>query len=159
MKKVTRGLYFEDFNGDEILVTQARTITEADIVNFCGFTGDWSQLHSNSEYSKTTTFKQRIAHGMLTKSVGIGLAILTGILEETIIAFESIQEWFFKRPVFIGDTIHVEMQVINKEERQLRGGFKAGHVTIQAKIKKQGGKVCQEGKWAFLMKLKSEEES
>ncbi|RME90505.1 MAG: dehydratase [Candidatus Hydrogenedentota bacterium] len=151
-----RGLYYEDFELGQSMVTQGRTVTEADIVNFCGFTGDWSELHTNAEYAKTIPFKQRIAHGMLTMSMATGLAVLTGMIEGTILAFEGIEKWEFVRPVFIGDTVHVELTPIAKEIRPLRGGIRAGRVSIEAKVKKQNGKVCQKGIWNMLILCRNE---
>ena len=94
---------------------------------------------------------------MLTMSLATGLAVQTGVLEDTIVAFESIDTWKFVRPVFIGDTVHVELTVEQKEERTIRGSLKVGHVTLKASVKKQTGKVCQEGIWSMLMKMRSNE--
>ena len=148
------GLYYEDFDTGSEIVTQGRTVTEADIVNFCGFTGDFSQLHTNVEYAKTIPFGQRIAHGMLTMSMATGLAVMTGFIEETIVAFESIEQWNFKRPVFIGDTVKVYLNVLEKEKRVIRGTIEVGHVRMKVEVKKQGGKICQEGIWSMLIKLR-----
>ncbi len=154
--RLQRGLYFEDFEMDKVIQTQGRTITQADIVNFAGFTGDYSELHVNEEYSKTTPFGQPIAHGMLSLSVATGLAILTGALEGTIIAFAGIKDWEFKRPVFIGDTIFVEMKVVSREEKNIRGGMNVGHISLEASVLKGSGKgkLCQSGIWSFLVKKK-----
>ena len=151
------GKFYEEFELNEVQKTQGRTVTEADIVNFCGFTGDWAELHTNAEYAKSTPFGKRIAHGMLTLSAATGLAIQTGTLRETIVAFESIKEWEFKRPVFIGDTVVVEMQAVEKKTRKLRGGLEVGQVLMKVEVKNQSGKVCQSGQWSFLVKIKANE--
>ena len=57
--------YFEDYTVGEVFVSPGRTITEADIVLFSAFTGDWHPLHTDVEYAAKTPFKERIAHGML----------------------------------------------------------------------------------------------
>jgi acyl dehydratase len=152
--QIERGFYYEDFKGDSVITTQGRTVTQADIVNFAGLTGDWAELHVNEEYAKTTPFKKPIAHGMLTMSIATGLAILTGILDGTIIAFEGIKSWEFKRPVFAGDTVYAELKVMSREERKLRGGIEAGYVSVEALVKKANGKICQKGIWSFLVKRK-----
>jgi acyl dehydratase len=153
---IQRGLFFEDFKVGEIIKTLGRTITQADIVNFAGFTGDYSEIHVNEEYSATTPFRKPIAHGMLCLSIASGLAILTGVLDRTIIAFTGIENWEFKRPVFIGDTIYVELKVLEKEEMQMRREISAGKVVIEATVLKGPGKgkFCQSGKWNFLVKKK-----
>lgn len=71
-----------------------------------------------------------------------------------ILTLIGISDWAFKRPVFIGDTIYVESKVIAREVRQLVGGMKAGHVTLDVQVKKQRGKICQQGKWSMLVKMK-----
>ncbi|GAF86639.1 unnamed protein product, partial [marine sediment metagenome] len=61
--------YFEEIQVGDVEVTRARTITEADIVNFAAFSGDWYPLHTDVEYAKKGPFGERIAHGMLVLSV------------------------------------------------------------------------------------------
>ena len=65
--------YFDDFKMGEKIVTKGRTITEADIVLFAAFSGDWHQLHTNVEFAKNGPFGERIAHGFLVLSVASGL--------------------------------------------------------------------------------------
>lgn len=149
------GYHYEDFEIGKEILTQGRTITETDIVNFSAFTGDWSEIHTNRHYAETTFFGKRIAHGMLTFSVATGLAILTRLLEGTIIAFEGINNWEFKRPVFIGDTIHVKLLCEEKNEKKLRGGVNAGQVILSVFVINQENKICQQGTWSTLIKRKS----
>ena len=152
--RIERGLYYEDFALDQTIRSQGRTITQTDIINFAAFTGDWSELHINTEVAAQTPFGKPIAHGMLGISVATGLAILTGALDGTIIAFEGIENWSFKRPVFIGDTIYCDMTVTKREERKLRGGLQAGYIGMQVQVVKAENKVCQFGAWNFLVKKK-----
>ncbi|MBI3537867.1 MAG: dehydratase, partial [Chloroflexi bacterium] len=79
-------MHFEDFQPGTEVVTQGRTITEADIVNFAGVTGDFNAIHVDAEFSKTTPFGERIAHGLLGLSVGTGLIMQSGMLDGTVIA-------------------------------------------------------------------------
>lgn len=126
--------YFEEYDIGERYVSRGRTITEADLVNFSAISGDWYPLHTDVEYVKSTPFKQRIAHGMLVLSVGTGLCHLQpGYL----IAFYGMDRVRFVNPTFIGDTIHVESEVIEKIDKGDRGGV----VTFQYEIKKQTGEV------------------
>jgi len=110
------GRYFEDFREGEEIRTLARTITEADIVNFCGFSGDFNPLHTDAEYAAKQPFKGRIAHGMCGFSIATGLLVRTNILEGTILAFFGIENWRFKQPIMIGDTIHAIARVAEKKE-------------------------------------------
>ena len=145
------GLYFEEFSVGKKTVTVGRTITESDIVNFAGMSGDFTQIHTDVEYCKQTPFSQRIAHGLLCLSIASGLAARTGILEGTVLAFREINEWKFVKPVFIGDTIHAELNVSETKALPRIGG---GSVTITVEIKNQNDDVCQRGSWIMLVMSK-----
>ncbi len=143
-----RGMYFEDFEIGQQIVTAGRTITEADIVAFAGLSGDYNQLHMDAEFAKQTAFGQRIAHGLLVTSIASGLAAQTGILEGTTIAFREIRDWKFAKPVFIGDTIHVVLEVIaTKAMRRLGGGV----VDIKVDIRNQHDETVIRGVWSVIM--------
>ena len=107
-------LYYEDMNIGDEWISSSRTVTEADIVNFAGLSGDFNQLHMDEEFAKKTTFGKRIAHGLL------GLCIASGFSTRhpptAIIAFLGIKEWNFKAPIFIGDTITLRNKIIEKAE-------------------------------------------
>ena len=124
--------YFEDFNVGEIAVTRARTVTEADIVNFAALTGDWYPLHTDIEYAKKGPFGERIAHGMLVISFAIGLMPL---YEMAIVAFYGMDKLRFTAPTKIGDTIHVELQVMEKQDKGDIGGV----VSLKQSVKNQSG--------------------
>lgn len=108
----------EDINIGQT-ATFGKTISESDIYQFAGITGDLNPIHVDAQYAANTRFGQRIAHGMLsasfictvlgTKLPGIGTIHLSQSLE-------------FKKPVFIGDTINVLLTVIevNREKNIVR---------------------------------------
>jgi 3-hydroxybutyryl-CoA dehydratase len=126
--------YFDEIQVGDRYTSRGRTITEADIVNFSGITGDWYPLHTDIEYAKNTAFKQRIAHGMLILSIATGLVPLTpGFL----VAFYGMEQVRFTNPTFIGDTIHVEDEVIEKTDK----GDKGGVVSFRRVIKKHSGEI------------------
>jgi 3-hydroxybutyryl-CoA dehydratase len=142
------GRFFEEFEVGETLATPGRTVTEADVVWFCGLSGDYNELHSNAEYAKQTPFGQRIAHGLLGLIVAQGLAGRLGLLEGTAQAFLSL-EWKFKRPLLIGDTIYVRASVSRKREaKALQGGI----LVLDVAVVNQKDEVLQEGTWNVLMK-------
>ena len=143
-----RGMYFEDFALGQRIVTAGRTITEADIVTFAGLSGDFNQLHTDAEFAKNTPFGQRIAHGLLVTAVASGLAAQTGILEGTTIAFREIREWKFARPVFIGDTVHVVLEVTGLKPAPRLGG---GVVDIKVSVRNQRDETVMRGVWAVIM--------
>jgi len=143
-----RGRYFDEYVPGECIVTAGRTITEADIVNFAGLSGDYNQIHVDAVYGAGTPFGQRIAHGLLVTSIVSGLAAQTGVMEGTVIAFREISEWKFVKPVFIGDTVHGELAVRETKEMRRIGG---GSVTIDVKVKNQANDVVMKGVWVVLI--------
>ena len=90
-----RGMWFEQFDVGQRIITPGRTITESDIVTFAGLSGDYNQIHTDVEFSSKTPFGQRVAHGLLVLSIASGLAMRTGVLEGTVIAFREINNWKF----------------------------------------------------------------
>src|SRR4030065_235565 len=105
------GLYFEEFAVGQTIRTPGRTVTEGDIVAFAGLSGDFNLIHTDAIYAATTPFGQRVAHGLLGLSIASGLAVRTGILEGTVLAFREVNEWKFSLPVYIGDTLTVDIEV------------------------------------------------
>jgi acyl dehydratase len=117
--------YFEDFELGQETITAGRTITEADIVNFAGLTGDWYELHTNVEYARTTRFGQRIAHGCLIFSIASALSVRAMPPGNTLIAFYGVDKLRFVKPVFIGDTITVNQKIVEKLDRDASSGVVA----------------------------------
>ena len=145
------GRYFEEFVVGEKIITEKRTITEADIMEFARLSGDVNRIHTDPEFSKTTPFGKQIAHGLLGMSIASGLAWQTGILDGTVIAFREVKEWKFVKPVFIGDTIYTELDTVETKALPRIGG---GSVTITLEVKNQSDEVCHRGTWVVLMMSK-----
>ncbi|MCS7129864.1 MAG: MaoC/PaaZ C-terminal domain-containing protein [Archaeoglobaceae archaeon] len=97
--------------------TAGKTITEADIVNFAGISGDWNRIHLDEEFAKKTIFGRRIAHGLLTLAITSGLITRLRLTEDSLIAFYGIEKLRFTKPVFIGDTIRAVIEVEGKEDK------------------------------------------
>jgi acyl dehydratase len=144
---VARGKHFEEFSQGDIAVSAGRTITEADIVNFAGVSGDYTQIHTNAEFARQSFFGQRVAHGVLLMAIATGLLAQLGFIEGTVLAFREIT-WKFRLPVFIGDTIHVQAAVANLKAMKRLGG---GAVTFDVQVINQGGEVVQSGQWIVLI--------
>jgi 3-hydroxybutyryl-CoA dehydratase len=145
---LTRGLYFEDFKVGDSYTTPGRTVTEADIVAFASLTGDFNLIHTDAVYAAGSAFGQRVAHGMLGASYAIGLAVRTGILEGTVLAFREIKEWKFTQPIHIGDTIHVEIQVGETKPFPRLGG---GMVTLDLNVLNQEAVSVMKGSLTVLI--------
>ena len=144
---MTNGIYFEDLEVGQEITSPARTVTETDIVNFAGLSGDFNVIHTDAELTKMTPFGQRIAHGLLGLSIASGLAARKpGAEQHRLVAFLGMT-WDFRKPVFIGDTIHLEETVANKRETSNPG---MGVVTYAVKVVNQRNEVCQEGEWKVM---------
>lgn len=136
-----RGMYFEDFQIGQVLLTGRRTVTATDIVNFACLSGDFNDVHTNHEYCKNTPFGEPIAHGPLVFAVAAGLNYASGINDGTLIALLGIDKWRMKRPVKHGDTIFVRTKVIAKRETSDSG---RGVVTFSRAFVNQNGEDAQE---------------
>jgi acyl dehydratase len=143
-----RGLYFEEFQPGQRVISAGRTITESDIVNFAGLSGDFNQIHTDAHYSTNSPAGQRVAHGLLVLSIASGLVVQTGLMEGTVIYFREISEWKFVKPVFISDTIHVEVEVTETRDMRRIGG---GLVAVSLAVKNQDGETVGKGSWSVLM--------
>lgn len=114
-------------------VSRARTITETDLVSFAMFTGDWHPIHTDVEFAAADPrFGQRIAHGALVISVALGLVELRPAAMK---AFYGIDQLRFVAPTHIGDTLHVETEVLAITPR----GPDAGVVTSRFVVRNQHG--------------------
>ena len=148
-KILPKGRFFEEFEVGQQITSMGRTIAETDIIAFAGLTGDYNQIHTDAEFSKNTPFGQRVAHGLLGLSIASGLAMRTGILEGTVIAFREVNEWKFIKPVFIGDTIHVNLIVMETKALRRIGG---GSVLIEVNVLNQNDEIVMKGFWLVLVK-------
>jgi 3-hydroxybutyryl-CoA dehydratase len=101
--------------------TRARTVTEADVVQFAALTADWHPAHSDETWAQESLFGRRVAHGMLVISYSLGL-----VPNHAILALRRITSINFKRPVFLGDTIHVFGKVAGKRPMSPEAGMVVG---------------------------------
>ena len=108
-------IYFDDYKMGDSRVTVGRTITETDIVMHAGQTGDFFPHHMDAEWCKSQDFKQRIAHGTLIFSVGIGLT--ASVINEVSMTY-GYEKLRFIKPVFIGDTIKTSVMIKDKKEHK-----------------------------------------
>ena len=114
--------------------TFSKTISESDIYQFAGITGDLNPIHINEEYAKTTRFGKRIAHGMLTSSF---ICTVLGMKMPGPGTIHISQQLEFKGPVFIGDTITVNLEILEILEK--------GHLKIKSFIYNQNKDLIVNG--------------
>lgn len=132
-------LSFDDVQVGDRWISQGRTITETDVVNFSGLTGDYNPLHVDHEYARGTPFGKPIAHGLLGMSLVAGLGSHSPAMRTA--AFVRIIEWRFLKPLFIGDTVHVETEVVAMQANARRRGL----ITWVRRLVNQDGDIVQEG--------------
>jgi 3-hydroxybutyryl-CoA dehydratase len=146
----TPDLYWDELKVGDHAVSPGRTVSEADVVNFAGLSGDFNQLHIDATYAAGRGFGRRVVYGLLGQAIGSGLFTRTWLgvgTQKHMVAMTEIQ-WHFRAPIFIGDTLHTAVEVIelrptSKPER--------GLVRLKRTILNQDGVVAQEGFSVFLM--------
>jgi acyl dehydratase len=110
---MTKTEYYEDYVVGSQRETSGRTITEADLVIHAGHSGDYFPHHVDAEFARTTPFGQRIAHGTMTFTIGIGL---TASQINPVAFTYGYDKLRFPKPVFISDTIRTRITVKDKQE-------------------------------------------
>ncbi len=144
-------IYFDDLTIGDAYQSPGRTVTETDVVNFSGISGDFIQLHTDAEYCKDTHFGKRMAHGLLGMSIASGLSTRTNLISgisSTVIALLGM-DWKFKAPIFIDDTIHVVLEVIEKRETSQPD---RGIVVLSRRIINQHGDIVQQGQTPLMIR-------
>ena len=142
-----RGLYWDDFEPGRAFYSASRTVTEADVVNFAGLSGDFNPLHTDETFASKTPARGRIGHGMLSMAIATGLANQMGIFEGTTLALmqQTIQ---YKGMVRFGDTIRVVMTVKARKESK---SPKRGVVTYDVAIVNQDDEKVVDSEWVLMM--------
>lgn len=145
------GLFWEEWEIGAEFDSPARTVTETDIVNYAGLSGDYHPLHVNEEYCKQTIFGSRICHGPLVYAIAAGLLFQLHLYDDTVIAFLGFESLKFTKPVKAGDTIHARIKVL---EKRGTSNSNRGVMKRQLQVINQRGEVVQEGIQNFLLKRK-----
>lgn len=127
--------FYEDYEIGSKRETLGRTITETDFVVHAGHTGDYFPHHMDAEWCKTQPFKQRIAHGTLTFSVGIGMTATEINPEAFSKGYDRLR---FIKPLYIGDTIRVVVTISEKKESKRP---ELGHINEHVEIFNQRGEL------------------
>ncbi len=139
MEVVGLGMHYEDLPVGRTFKTIGRTVTEADITNFVNATGMVEVLFTNIEFLKEESdIKQRLAPGALGYCFAEGL-LVQSTMQHTGFAFLNM-ELNVHAPVFAGDTIHVEVEVIEARLSKNRPG--RGLVRTRNRVVKQDGTVA-----------------
>ncbi len=146
---MSNALFFEEIEIGQYWISPSRTITETDVINFAGITGDFNPLHVDQHFASGTHFGRRIAHGLLGLSWVAGLGSQSPNMKT--VAFLSIQQWTFLKPLAFGDTVHVKTEVRDKSI----SGRRYGRVLWHRSLINQRGEVTQEGIFETVVETKS----
>jgi len=114
------GKYFEEFEIGTVYRHEiTRTVTEMDNILFTTLTMNVQPLHLDEEFSKTTMHGQRLVNSIFTLGLVVGVTIIDTTLGTTLgnLGFESVE---FPKPVFHGDTIRAETEILDKRESKSR---------------------------------------
>jgi 3-hydroxybutyryl-CoA dehydratase len=148
-------IYFDDIRAGHEVITARRTVTEADILWFCGISGDFNPLHTDLEFIREhTPFRDRIAHGHLVLSITGGLR--SELDNWRIVAYLDCQRRFLA-PVYAQDTIHGEYTVT--EVRPSKSRPDTGVVVCDVKTVNQAGEVVHQGTDVLLIGVRPNEDA
>jgi acyl dehydratase len=142
-------LSFDDLVVGDEWESPRRTITQADVVQFAGLSGDYNPIHMDHHAAGQSPFGQPVAHGLL------GFAIASGLMSQAprldTLAFLAILEWRFHHPILFGDTIHGLSRV---EALEPTGNARRGVVTWYRRIFNQEDRLVQEGRTQTLVRAR-----
>lgn len=144
-----KSTFFKDYEMGATRETLGRTLTETDIVLHAGQTGDFYPHHMDAEWCKTQEFGQRIAHGTLIFSIGVGMTAGEVNPEAFSYGYDRLR---FIKPVFIGDTIHVRVTIKEKRETPKRPDY--GMVVELCEVFNQRGQVVLACEHLLMVKRK-----
>ena len=137
-----RSYFFEDFQADQSFESTGRTITETDLTLFSMLSGDWNPIHADAEFAKATRYGQRVVHGSLGIAIATGMLHELGIFERSAVAMLGLREWLFREPIFVGDTIRLQLTIT---ETELGQSGRTGRVGRRFRLINQKDVIAQEG--------------
>jgi acyl dehydratase len=142
--------YYEDVEIGEEFRSRTRTITETDVVTFASLSDDWSEVHISDEFAKGTAYGRRIAHGLLGLAITEGLKLRGGA--DRFAGIASLGwTWDFRKPVFLGDTVHVRCRLRDKRTTKDPG---RGIFFLALELVNQRGEVVHEGEHRLMVETR-----
>lgn len=145
------GQHFGDYSQGQSFKTHGRTLTETDLVNFCGLIGDYEPPHADEEFAKRTPLKRRVMQGCLVTTAAEGLMSRSGLFDGTVITLLA-SAWDYRAPVFIGDTIHARL-IVKELKPSSKGG--RGVVTFAISIRNQDDAEVVSGTYVMMVRTAS----
>lgn len=123
-------------------VGAGRTLTEADLSTACMLSGDWHPIHADETYARAHGLKGRLFHGAFGLFVAFGMATTLPHFADEIVGATGIREWTYRRPLFVGDTIHVKATIASK---RLTSDGRRAIIERSLTLTNQDGMVVQVG--------------
>lgn len=147
--------YLEDLGNGDRFTSAGRTITESDVVAFAGLSGDFNPIHTDAAFAESSIYGQRVVFGLLGLAVATGLLDRLGIFSGSAIAMLGIKEWTFAAPVFIGDTVHLELTILDVHPSSSKPD--RGVVERRFDLVNQRGEVVQTGRIDVMVRRRPSE--
>ena len=119
-----------------------RTLTEADLLHACMTSGDWHPIHADAVHAAGTPLGQRVFQGTYGLHVAVGMATAFPPLAADVIGALGMSEWRYEAPLFVGDTVHVEVEIVAK--RRTSDGSR-GVIERRIRLLKHDGVLAQQG--------------
>ena len=117
---------------------------------FSMLTGDWNPVHNDAEFAAKTRFGQRLIHGAFGIGLGLGLMHTLGIFEDSAVALLDVKDWSFVEPVFLGDTLHLKLTILDKS---LGKTGNTGRIGRQFELINQHGRAAHRGRADVLVRV------
>lgn len=133
-----------------------RTLTEADLLQACMSSGDWHPIHADEAYARASPLGRRIFQGTYGLHLAVGMATGFPAFGEDVIGALGLSEWRYLMPLFVGDTLHVEVSITSK---RLTSDGRRGVVERQIRLVRHGGEVVQQGLAQMMVRVRASQES
>ncbi len=126
---------FEELAAGDRFATEARAVSERDLLEFAALTGDTHPQHTDPDWAADSRFGEQIAHGLLVVSLAVGMMPLD---PDRVVALRRVSDAVFKQPVKIGDTLHVEGEIVRTRDLDQEHGL----VELRLRIVNQSGRLA-----------------
>ena len=147
--------WYEDLSIGQVVEGPGRTLTETDLVMFSMITGDWHAIHADEPYASGTKAGGRMFHG--TFGIALTMAMTADLLplRNPIISALGIREWAFRAPLFIADTVHSDLEII---EKRVTSDGRRAVISRRLRLIKQDDVIAHEGVADLMVQLASKRE-
>lgn len=132
-----------------------RTLTESDLLHACMTSGDWHPVHADEVYARSTPLGRRIFQGSYGLHVATGMATQFPVFGDDVIGALGFSEWRYLAPLFVGDTVHVEVEITGK---RLTSDGARGVIERRIRLVQQDGTVTQQGLAQMMVRVRADKE-